>query len=118
MNWVELESVDQLKAIKEGSAENKVLIFKHSTRCAISQMALTRLEKDWRPEEMKAVKLYFLDLLKHKDLSNHIALEFSVEHESPQVLLIENGLSVYDRSHTDIRYAELAGIATKKTATN
>ena len=118
MNWLKLETLEQLKAIKENSIENRVLIFKHSTRCSISQMALTRLERDWQSAEMGEVKSYYLDLIKHRDLSNHIAEEFSVQHESPQVLVIENGQAIYDRSHNDIRYTELAGIALRKISTN
>ena len=118
MNWLKLETPEQLNTIKESSSVNRVVIFKHSTRCSISHMALTRLERDWQPSEMKDVKTYCLDLLKNRGLSNSVAEEFNVQHESPQVMVIENGKVIYDRSHNDIRYTELAGIATKKELTN
>ncbi len=108
MNWLKLESIEQLATIKEKSKENAVLIFKHSTGCSVSCAALGRLERNWKQEEMNEVKTFYLDLLKHRALSNQIALEFRIEHESPQILLIENGLAVYDRSHLDINYADLA----------
>jgi bacillithiol system protein YtxJ len=118
MNWLKLETLEQLQDIKRSSSDKRVLIFKHSTRCSISQMALSRLERDWRPENMADIKPYFLDLIRHRDLSNLVAQEFEVEHESPQVLLIENGRAIYDRSHADIRFSELASIAKPKTSTN
>ena len=108
MNWLKLESIEQLKTIKEKSKENPVLIFKHSTGCSVSWAALNRMERNWKQEEMNEVNTFYLDLLKHRALSNQIALEFRIEHESPQILLIENGLAVYDRSHLDINYADLA----------
>jgi bacillithiol system protein YtxJ len=115
MNWLNLESVEQLQSIKASSKTNPVLIFKHSTQCSISRTALDRLERNWNGGEMEAVKPFLLDLLKHRDLSNQIASLFSVEHESPQVLLIENGEAVYDRSHFSIDYRDIASKVRKST---
>lgn len=99
MNWISLESANQLNDIKEQNGYS--LIFKHSTRCSISMMAKRRFELDWDklPTNMP---LYFLDLIKHRDLSNKIAHEFQVHHESPQILLIKNGECVLDQSHGSI----------------
>ena len=99
MNWISLESANQLNDIKHQTGYS--LIFKHSTRCSISMMAKRRFELDWDklPDNMP---LYFLDLLKHRDLSNKIAQDFSVHHESPQLLLIKDGKCVLDQSHGSI----------------
>lgn len=101
MNWNKLKSEDQLDQIREESKSQPVLIFKHSNRCSISQLALDRLERKWNEKE-PAIKPYFLDLISHRDTSNRIAQKFNVEHESPQVLLIRNGEAVSDWSHFDI----------------
>jgi bacillithiol system protein YtxJ len=45
---------------------------------------------------------YFLDLLNHRDISNEIASKFEVVHQSPQLLLIKNGKSIYNTSHENI----------------
>jgi len=107
MNWQNLNSVEQLQSIKESSKQNPVLIFKHSTRCSISRAALDRLQRNWKQEEMKSVKPFYLDLLEHPDVSGQVALDFAVEHESPQVLLIRDGKAVYDRSHLEINYQDI-----------
>lgn len=70
-------------------------------------MALDRLERNWDDAEMLAVKPYFLDLITYREISNRIAAVFDVEHESPQVLIIENEKSIYDVSHMRIRYEEI-----------
>ena len=111
MNWLKLESIEQLQTIKDNSSKNLVLIFKHSTRCSISRAALDRLERNWQQDEMRDVKPFFLDLIRYRDVSDQLAEDFSVEHESPQVLVIKNGQSVYDRSHIGINYRELVAIA-------
>ncbi len=107
MKWNALRSVDQIKDIKSESKEAPVLIFKHSTRCNISRTSLDRLERNWKDEEMSNVRLYFLDLLSYREISNFIAEEFGVEHESPQILIIRNEKSTFDRSHFEIEYQQI-----------
>lgn len=99
--WNDLTQLKQLDDIVEESAEAPVLIFKHSTRCSISRMALKSFEREYAIEEGKA-KPYFLDLLEHRDVSNEIASRFDVQHQSPQLILIKNGKAVYNSSHSDI----------------
>lgn len=105
MNWNYLTELNQLDQVIEDSKLQPVLIFKHSTSCSISRATLDRLERNWNIE--KGAKLYFLDLLKHRHISDAIAQRFDVVHESPQVLIIDQGRAVYDRSHFDINYADI-----------
>ena len=95
----------QLNEIISLSSEKPVLIFKHSTRCSVSRMVLKQFESEFDLEDQ--VTPYFLDLLEHRDVSNAIAEQFKVVHQSPQLLLIKNGMSEYDASHSAIEVAEL-----------
>ncbi len=104
MNWIDLNSANQLTEIKELSKTKAQVIFKHSTRCSISSMAKSRLERNEQPD---ATDFYFLDLIKFRSLSDKIAEDFAVFHESPQVLLIKNTECVYDESHSGIEMAEI-----------
>ena len=104
MNWIELKDVTQLGEIKVLSNTKPQVIFKHSTRCSISAMAKSRLDRGEAPQD---VDFYYLDLISHRDISNKIAEEFSVFHESPQVLLINKGECVYDESHSGIRMDDI-----------
>ncbi|MES2274483.1 MAG: bacillithiol system redox-active protein YtxJ [Bacteroidota bacterium] len=99
MNWTSLDTAEQLNSIKQNHGYS--VIFKHSTRCSISMMAKRRFEMDWDrlPTE---VPLYFLDLIKYRDISGQIASQFSVHHESPQLLLIKDGECILDQSHGEI----------------
>lgn len=100
MEWNALTNINQLNQIVEESNENLVIIFKHSTRCSISRFALKQFEKEF---DLKGkVKPYFLDLLEHRDISNEIALQFGIQHQSPQLIVIKNGVAVYDTSHDSI----------------
>lgn len=100
VQWNALTDVKQLNQIVEESNENPVVIFKHSTRCSISRFALKQFENEFELEGK--VKPYFLDLLNHRDISNEIAHQFGVQHQSPQIIVIKNGVTVYDTSHDSI----------------
>ena len=100
INWNALTALQQLNEISEESNQKPVVIFKHSTRCSISRMALKQFENNFNLHD--EVKPYFLDLIEHRDVSNEIANRFEVVHQSPQILLIKDGKSVYDVSHDGI----------------
>jgi bacillithiol system protein YtxJ len=107
MNWTLIESADQLDSIKKQNGNS--IIFKHSTRCSISMMAKKRFELEW--DAIPAdVSLYFLDLIKHRELSNKIAADFQVHHESPQMLLIKDGECILDQSHGEISVEEAVSV--------
>ena len=106
MNWIPLQSVHDVESIIERSGQVPCLILKHSTTCPISSLAKHRLEKQW-DFPAGGLETYYLDLLRHRDISNLIAQTFNVRHESPQVLLIKDGVCVYDASHLDIRVDDL-----------
>jgi bacillithiol system protein YtxJ len=103
MNWTSLDSANQVDVIKNNPGYS--LIFKHSTRCSISMMAKRRFEMDMDklPADMP---LYFLDLIKYRDISLQVAQDFQVHHESPQMLLIKDGECILDQSHGGISVEE------------
>ncbi len=104
MHWIELNDLDQINQIRERSRQRPQVIFKHSTRCSISSMALNRLE---RADVPPSADFYLLDLLRYRSVSNQVAEDFSVYHESPQVLLIKNGECIYDESHSGIAMPDI-----------
>lgn len=109
MDWNILENLAQLDEIKLKSGEKPVLIFKHSTRCSVSGMAWDRLKRNWKKEDSEKVIPYFLDLIRHRDVSNQIEKEFSVYHESPQIIIVKSGKAVYNNSHMGINYGDIMG---------
>lgn len=107
MNWNKLIQASQIEEIKNLSEERPVLIFKHSTRCSISSMSLDRVRRNWKVGDDEKVVVYFLDLIADRDISDLVASEFGVPHESPQVILIKNREAVYENSHYGISYPEI-----------
>lgn len=104
MNWIPLQDLAQLEEIH--ASDDISIIFKHSTRCAVSSMAKRNLEFDAAllPEQ---AKIYFLDLIKYRPLSNKIAELWGVPHESPQILIVQGNKCLYDASHSDIEMQDI-----------
>jgi bacillithiol system protein YtxJ len=107
MNWTKITKLEDLEEIKNISQKEFAIIFKHSTGCGASKMSLSRFEKSWKDEETKNIHPYFLDLLAYREISDKIAKDFGVRHESPQLLLIKYGKCIYNASHHILDYEEL-----------
>ena len=106
-----LTDLSQLDQIDDASHERKIVIFKHSTACAISGMALNRLQRKWDSEALQCSDFYLLDLIANRSISNEIAIRYGVRHQSPQVLIISQGRCVFDTSHFAINFKQLAQAA-------
>ncbi|MBA2249780.1 MAG: bacillithiol system redox-active protein YtxJ [Chitinophagaceae bacterium] len=104
MTWIDLTNEQQLEDLKVKSKNTPQVIFKHSTRCSISTMAKNRLDRSAHFSEMD---FNYLDLLKYRNLSSKIENDFKVRHESPQILLVKDGICIYDESHSGIDMGEI-----------
>jgi bacillithiol system protein YtxJ len=106
MPWISLTDLSQLKLIQLESFSKTQCIFKHSTRCSISSIAYERINQ--QIELLSNIAdVYYLDLLKHRDISNAVQDLFSVAHESPQILIINHGECIFEESHLGIQPKEI-----------
>lgn len=100
LDWVEINSLNELDQAIENSSNQPAIFFKHSTRCSISSMALNRFENDWK-DDAKG-KLYFIDLIKNRDVSNALSEKADVFHQSPQSIVLKDKKAIYHASHSAI----------------
>lgn len=105
LNWIEINSVEELYRAIGKSNDAPAIFFKHSTRCSISSMALSRFENDWN-EETEGT-LYFIDLIKNRDVSNALSEKADVYHQSPQAIVMKDNKTIYDASHSSISASEI-----------
>jgi bacillithiol system protein YtxJ len=99
--WNKLSTLDQLDSILEDSLKRPIVIFKYSTRCGTSRMVLREFERNYSIDDGR-IKLYFLDLIAFRDVSDEVAIRFQVLHHSPQLIVIKNGNTVHHSSHYSI----------------
>lgn len=100
MNWIELHTTEELDTLINDSNTKPAIIFKNSTTCFISKMALRNFEAEFANEN--GVDCYMIDVKKDRPLSMEVANRFKVQHESPQLLIVNKGLVTYTTSHEGI----------------
>lgn len=100
MNWTTLTNSEQVKTISE--SEGYTIIYKHSPRCMTSLMAYRQLKGEVLGASGNDTPLYIVDVIENRSESQLVAHTFAVEHESPQLLVIRNGKSIYDTSHENV----------------
>lgn len=104
--WKKIESEEDLAKAIENSYHHRIAIFKHSTRCFISKTVLNNFEREIDSLDQKP-DLYYLDLLEHRPISNKISEDLGLRHESPQLIIIEDGKVVNSASHEDISSSQI-----------
>jgi len=102
MNWVALTDYSQIQKALENP--EPFLVFKHSTRCSISSMAKSRFERSY---DVEGLVPFYLDIIGNRSISNQLAIDFSIPHQSPQLLLIQKGECTYNASHNSINLDEI-----------
>lgn len=104
--WKEITDLETLDTLTQESYKKPVAILKHSTSCGISRMVLRNFEQEYDLKE-EDYNLYFLDLLRYREISNKIASRFNVPHQSPQLIILKEGKVVYDASHSEVKAESL-----------
>lgn len=97
MDWNRIDTEGTLNELILKSNDSPQLIFKHSTRCSISSVALNRLQSC-----NSNIDYYIIDVISNRDISSHAAQQFNVSHQSPQVLIIYKEKCIFNTSHFNI----------------
>lgn len=108
-HWQNISDIDSFQELLEKSNEKPLVIFKHSNRCSISSMALSRFS-DYAEDIAEKSYLALVDVVADRSVSMHIADEISVQHQSPQVLVIKNNKVIFHNSHNGINGAQVLNV--------
>lgn len=93
-----LSTTDELERALASSAQQPVVIFKHSPTCGISAQAF-ELITEWLAAATLTAEVFVLPVQAGRLVSGEIAQRFGIRHESPQVLVINQGRVVWHGSH-------------------
>ncbi len=104
-NWVSIKTLKDLDVVFQKANQTPVIFFKHSTRCSISNMAFSRLDREELFETIKPA--YYIDVLLNRDVSNSISEKTKIFHESPQAIILFKEAVVYAESHSNIRLNQI-----------
>ncbi len=98
----ELESVDQWHDLLEESTEKTVFLLKHSTTCPISAEAYKEFNAFIDSHDGSDATFALVKVIEQRPVSNTIAEELSIKHESPQLFIFEKKAVKWCDSHWNI----------------
>lgn len=93
----QITSEAEWESILQDSNENSVFLFKHSTTCPVSANAF----KEYEAFSTDLDK-YFLIVSESRPVSNQVAEDLGIKHESPQIFLLNQGKASWNTSHWNI----------------
>lgn len=106
MGIPDLQSEADFRDLLRRSADQPVMLFKHSTRCPIS--AAAQREFQAFASSAGGVTCARVLVIEQRTLSGFIAEAAGVRHESPQAILLRDGRAVWSASHLAITRDALA----------
>lgn len=106
--WKEIQTLEEWNLLLEESQTKPILIFKHSTTCPVSAAAWAEYEQFLKQTENGEVSYIVVKVIESRPVSNQIAADLAVKHESPQAILIKEKRAVWNASHWKITQTTLA----------
>lgn len=97
----ELHTLEELEHALSESTEHPVLLFKHSLTCPISTRAFQEFQTYLEAADTR-VAYRLITVQTARQVSGTAADRLGVTHQSPQAILVRNGMSVWNASHFDI----------------
>lgn len=105
---IHVKEIDTLEELDEALASTRgkpAFIFKHSTRCPISSGANRRVRDyilDKQDAEADIPEFYLLKVVESRAVSDALAEQLGVPHQSPQLILVRDGKAVWSTTHHNI----------------
>jgi bacillithiol system protein YtxJ len=110
-----IKTPNQWQHLFETSKEKAVIVFKHSERCSISRWVWKQFEQAYDISENLAT-LHLVDVVSDREISQGIATDLNILHQSPQVLVIYNKKCLYHASHESIQFDHVKRLIETLTA--
>ncbi len=100
---IKINSVEQFDNLLQ--EQDKFFLMKHSTTCPISMNAFDQYNNFLYERDMDG---YYLTVQEARELSNYIAEQTDIKHESPQAFYFVNQKAVWNASHNQITVHSLS----------
>jgi len=98
----EITSESEWEQALEASGDKPVLVLKHSTTCPVSAAALEEYESYLEDKPAENVDYLLVKVIESRPVSNKIAEDLHVKHESPQIILVKDKQKYWAASHWSV----------------
>lgn len=110
MTYNEITTIDEWNSAFEESAARPVVVFKHSTTCPVSANAYDEFKQYLQGSPREDIDYLLVKVIESRPVSNQIAEDTAVKHESPQIILIEKKAKVWTASHWSVTKAHISAV--------
>jgi bacillithiol system protein YtxJ len=110
MSYKEITSIEEWNSVYENSASRPLVVFKHSTTCPVSANAHEEFTNYLSSKPREDVEYVLVKVIESRPVSNQIAEDTSVKHESPQIIYIDKKAKVWTASHWSITKAHISAV--------
>lgn len=110
MEWKEITTETEWKDVLNRSSERSQLILKHSTTCPVSANALREFDEYIGTGSNNDVDYTLVKVIESRPVSNQIAEDLGVKHESPQIIFIKNKEKYWTASHWSITKEHITAV--------
>ena len=95
-----LREIEDETTLDEILASERAVIYKHSTSCPVSAIVIDEVLRF--ADRHSSWPVHVVQVIEHRDLSDAVAEQLGVRHESPQALVLRDGRCIWHTSHGGI----------------
>ncbi|GGD64172.1 bacillithiol system redox-active protein YtxJ [Paenibacillus nasutitermitis] len=106
----EITTIEEWNSALEGSSNRPLVVFKHSTTCPVSSNAYEEFNKYLENNPETNADYVLVKVIESRPVSNQIAEDVSVKHESPQIIMIKNKEKYWSATHWAITEAHMRAV--------
>ncbi|MEK0315627.1 bacillithiol system redox-active protein YtxJ [Cohnella sp. 56] len=110
MTWREISTADEWHSLVAKSAERGQVILKHSTTCPVSANALHEYEQYLNGTPNPDVDYTLVKVIESRAVSNQIAEDLNVKHESPQIIYMKDKAKYWSATHWAVTKAHMTAV--------
>lgn len=110
MTYQEITTSEQWTEAFRQSDSRPLIVFKHSTTCPVSANAHEEFSKYLQDNPRGDVNYTLVKVIESRPVSNQIAEDTGVKHESPQIIYIDKQAKVWTASHWSVTKAHISAV--------
>ena len=110
MDWKEITTIEEWNEVLHKSSERGQVLLKHSTTCPVSANALQEYEQYLKDKPNEQLDYVMVKVIESRPVSNKIAEDLDVKHESPQIICVKDKAKFWAASHWSVTKAHMAAV--------
>lgn len=110
MIWKEITTLEEWDNMLENSKKRGQVILKHSTACPVSSNALREYEDYLDGSPNNNVDYTLVKVIESRPVSNKIAEDLNVKHESPQIIFVKDKSKYWTASHWSVTTEHMTAV--------